>query len=378
MLKKQSLPNYLILLALLIGLFTPTSVITKPSVGKASPPYAPEQWYGPDWLYRKEITIDHTQVSADLTDFPVLVYIDADAGLAAEAQSNGDDLLFTDSSDVKLDHEIEFFDSSNGELVAWVKAPLVQSSVDTTIYLYYGNPYASSQENAAGVWDNDYVMIQHLSETSGTHYDSTANSNDGTPLNGLIQGVTGITGGAAQLDGVDDFIDVGTDTSLDVFGPNHDFSIFLWVKRSATNDIEGFFSSGSGSTFGIYFGSASQNTDDMRFMSTDNSVNFETTSGTIGDTEWHLVGLTADRNGNLSFWADGALEYTQSISGLAGEAERLIDAFARDEIEQYRFLPCRGRRRGSLSSSRSETQGNDVRASGEASSTLNKMPRIHS
>ena len=34
------------------------------------------------------------------------------------------------------------------------------------------------------------------------------------------------------------------------------------------------------------------------------------------------------------------------ISGLAGEAEQLIDAFARDEIEQYRFLPCRGRRRG--------------------------------
>ena len=33
------------------------------------------------------------------------------------------------------------------------------------------------------------------------------------------------------------------------------------------------------------------------------------------------------------------------ISGLAGEAEQLIDAFARGEIEQYRFLPCRGRRR---------------------------------
>jgi hypothetical protein len=32
------------------------------------------------------------------------------------------------------------------------------------------------------------------------------------------------------------------------------------------------------------------------------------------------------------------------ISGLAGEAKCLIDAFARDEIEQYRFLPCRGRR----------------------------------
>jgi predicted Fe-Mo cluster-binding NifX family protein len=32
------------------------------------------------------------------------------------------------------------------------------------------------------------------------------------------------------------------------------------------------------------------------------------------------------------------------ISGLAGEAERLIEAFLQDEIERYRFLPGRGRR----------------------------------
>ena len=34
------------------------------------------------------------------------------------------------------------------------------------------------------------------------------------------------------------------------------------------------------------------------------------------------------------------------ISGLAGEAERLIGAFLRDEIERYQFLPCRRRRKG--------------------------------
>jgi hypothetical protein len=35
------------------------------------------------------------------------------------------------------------------------------------------------------------------------------------------------------------------------------------------------------------------------------------------------------------------------IFGLVGEAERLIDAFLRNEIERYRFLPCRaGRGRG--------------------------------
>lgn len=34
------------------------------------------------------------------------------------------------------------------------------------------------------------------------------------------------------------------------------------------------------------------------------------------------------------------------ISGLAGKAERLIEAFISDDIERYRFLPCRARRGG--------------------------------
>lgn len=37
----------------------------------------------------------------------------------------------------------------------------------------------------------------------------------------------------------------------------------------------------------------------------------------------------------------------QVIPGLAGKAEQLIEAFVRDEIERYRFVPCgRGRRHG--------------------------------
>jgi predicted Fe-Mo cluster-binding NifX family protein len=31
------------------------------------------------------------------------------------------------------------------------------------------------------------------------------------------------------------------------------------------------------------------------------------------------------------------------IAGLAGEAEQLIDAFLRDELDRHQFLPCRGR-----------------------------------
>jgi predicted ribosomally synthesized peptide with SipW-like signal peptide len=39
-------------------------------------------WYDIDWDYRKEITIDHTELDADLTDFPVLISIPSDTDLA--------------------------------------------------------------------------------------------------------------------------------------------------------------------------------------------------------------------------------------------------------------------------------------------------------
>ncbi len=48
------------------------------------------------------------------------------------------------------------------------------------------------------------------------------------------------------------------------------------------------------------------------------------------------------------------------VTGLAGEARQLIDAFLRDEIERYRFVPCRrgrggGRRARCRRQSRSRT-----------------------
>ena len=46
------------------------------------------------------------------------------------------------------------------------------------------------------------------------------------------------------------------------------------------------------------------------------------------------------------------------IFGLVGEAERLIDAFLRNEIERYRFLPCRGGR-GRARGGRGSSRGHD-------------------
>ena len=187
-----------------------------------------------------------------------------------------------------------------GNLVAWVKIPTLSSTTDTIIYMYYGNAAAGTQENPNGVWDPGYVMVQHLEEVSGIHEDSTLNNNDGTAYDLASQDAVGKIDGADEFDATNDLIDVGISSSLDVFGPNQDFSIFLWARRNSTSGVEGFFSSGSSGDNGIYFGSAYQNTDDMRFLSKSNTVSTESTNGAIGDTDWHYVGVTADRDGNLT------------------------------------------------------------------------------
>ncbi|GAH13970.1 unnamed protein product, partial [marine sediment metagenome] len=51
-----------------------------------------------------------------------------------------------------LYHEIESFDSSTGELVAWVNIPILSTAIDVDFYMYYGNLQCASQEFPEMVW----------------------------------------------------------------------------------------------------------------------------------------------------------------------------------------------------------------------------------
>jgi hypothetical protein len=133
------------------------------------------------WLYRKQITIDHTKVSDTLVNFPVIVST-TDTDLKTKTQSDGDDILFMDTTGAatQLSHEIEQYDQSVGTLVAWVNLPTISSSQDTIFYMYYGNPSCSSQQNPATTWDSNYLAIWHMNNADGAQ-DSTGD-HDATPV----------------------------------------------------------------------------------------------------------------------------------------------------------------------------------------------------
>ncbi|MDH7606648.1 MAG: DUF2341 domain-containing protein [Candidatus Bathyarchaeota archaeon] len=194
--------------------------------------FTTNQWWCCNWQYRRAIIIDNTKVNGELTDFPLLIEI-LDNGLVGKTQPDGDDIVFVDADNVKLDHQIEFYDSSMGHLIAWVRVPYLSSTANTVIYMYYGNPDCESQQNPAAVWQEGYQLVLHLNEKTGLHYDSTINGNNGTPLKGVLQGVPGKIDGADTFDGINDYIAIPHSDTL--AGYTEAFTVSFWIKIEDTS-----------------------------------------------------------------------------------------------------------------------------------------------
>ncbi|MFW9893511.1 MAG: DUF2341 domain-containing protein, partial [Candidatus Thorarchaeota archaeon] len=280
-----------------------------------------------EFSYKKDITIDHTKVSTDLTDFPLLLDI-FDSDLKTKVQLNGEDIVFKSGENV-LSHEIEVFDQSyNGShahLVAWVKTDL-SSSVDTTITMYYGNPNIGSQENAAGVWSSNFKGVWHLGEDpTETLYDSSGSSNDGTGYN--LQSddqVDGQIDGSIDFDNNQDYIDCGNDTSLNV-GSN-DFSLSLWFKYDGV-DMGVLAGKGAVLNARRYRISIESGPGMLMAEIDDNNVAMSVFStSTYGDNLWHHVSLVRDGN-NLRLYIDGT-EDPNSPTDITGYGSL-------DEVESF-------------------------------------------
>lgn len=112
-----------------------------------------------DWTIRRPLTVDRTLVAGPLTDFPLLVQL-ADTHLAANAQPDGDDLVFVAADGVtRLDYEIEAWDDAAGALTAWVRLPGLDNTTDTRFFLYLGNPAAVDQTDPVGVFGADADLV---------------------------------------------------------------------------------------------------------------------------------------------------------------------------------------------------------------------------
>ncbi|MCK5044445.1 LamG domain-containing protein [Candidatus Parcubacteria bacterium] len=143
-----------------------------------------------------------------------------------------------------------------------------------------------------------------MDEGSGsTIYDEADNNNNGT-ISGAAW-VEGKHGLALSLDGINDYVDCGSNDSLN-FGTN-DFTIALWAKtkEDSFRSLAGKTDSTANSGYSI------DSYGEIRFILDDNNSYMAETTETIDDNNWHHI--VALREGdNLKIYIDGLLSATDS------------------------------------------------------------------
>jgi hypothetical protein len=267
-----------------------------------------------DWGARKKITIHSSSVSGDLTDFPVMIST-TDIDLKDKAQSDGDDIVFVaGDNETQLDHEIEYYDSSTGELIAWVKLPSISSSIDTVFYMYYNNSDAINQENEEGVWSNGYAGVYHMVEETGPIGNSASDTNDGTRENTPTRD-TGKIGYAQNFSGggADDYFNLGDLGLCD--GTNENFTISTWVNinNSGVEDWGKIVSKRNSSDTAYVYSLAFDNTASKEVYI---YVNEDGSSGVpIIKTDWVYLSFTYDGSDQKLYYNETLMLTDTGMSG---------------------------------------------------------------
>ncbi|HMA99761.1 MAG TPA: DUF2341 domain-containing protein, partial [Spirochaetota bacterium] len=263
-------------------------------------------WYDADWGYRRKITINSNSVFGTLTNFPYLVAFTNDSELSnLVGKSDGSDIMFVNHTDSnKLSYEREYY--TNGDFFAWVKVPLLADQSNTVIYMYFGNPLASEQQDRSNTWDSDYLLTLHMSEKgSGTRYDSTTNAHHCTPANYEGDEATnGIVAGGDYFDG-SDYLD------MPLLGTTSNMSLEIWVNiNSLPNTFNSLFHNDGWEGYDIHTRIRDNGTVDLGING--NTPTDRSSSYTFGPADygiWQHIVFTYSASSNfLRFYINGTFD----------------------------------------------------------------------
>lgn len=234
---------------------------------------------GLEYSTRKKITIDHTNVDSDLTDFPLLVKFTSDSDISAGSNADGFDHRFTASDGTTLlKYERESYSAGTG--VYWVKVPTVAGASNTDIYLYYRTTDTADGADAANVWDSNFLAVYHFKEGSGT---SAADSKGGTSftLSGSpTWSATGPAKGSLDFDG-------SNDNTNSIAAAYNGFSCTIVARRD--DSIDAF-----GTVFGFkanYASLTAWNNNDVIFLNTVAGGVGTISNKWVDDSAFHYIGF---------------------------------------------------------------------------------------
>ncbi|OQP58419.1 DUF2341 domain-containing protein [Niastella populi] len=276
------------------------------------------------YAYGKTITLQGTQISGTLTDFPVLISL-TDNSLRTTANggrvlnANGYDIVFTlpDCSTI-LPMQIERYTATTGQLVAWVKVPSLTGGSNQIIYMFYGKSGVVSNPSSTGVWDASYMGVYHFnsSVTDGTsnnrHLTDVSTANLAASKIGegrRLANTPNITSGTAGVR----YLQLPNN----IFNSVTNFTFEGWVYLETVNTSwERIFDFGRNTNFNMFLCPSINGNGVKRFAITinGNGTEQQVSSGTTtGTGAWHHFAVTINAATNTGvLYYDGAANATNT------------------------------------------------------------------
>lgn len=166
-----------------------------------------------EWQYSRRIIIDSSAMTGQdpLIGVPVLVHLtDQDVDHSA-TDPMVSALRFHALTGETLPHEVEQW-NPNGDSYVWVHIPQIDPTAENVIRMSYGHPDPPPRLPEDLVWDENFAAVWHFDNDAE---DSSGNGNHGTTYGAPTFHGDGPTGSALRFDGSDDYIEVGSDATLD-------------------------------------------------------------------------------------------------------------------------------------------------------------------
>jgi len=251
----------------------------------------------------------------DLHDYQVRIHLDRSNFPLEKCKPDGSDIRFRDDSGEILPYWIERWNAAEG--VIWCKIPFIPAESSKFIWMIYGNPNAKSESNGNAVFEmfdvQGIVGFWHFDEpqwtgATGEVRDETG-VNHGTAYGGATTTSDAVYGRAGLFDGVDDYISISDDDSLDI---TDEITIEVWVyasppSNSADRGIIGKGWDGGGEAYNMEWDHTSAG---MHINFANNVLSAQNPPTTTG---WHHMVGTYDGS-VMKLYIDGCLDNSANNS----------------------------------------------------------------
>ncbi len=278
--------------------------------------------------FGKKLTIDATQVmgASPLINFPVMIRLtggSADADLVSVANgghvenASGYDIVFgsDQTASTILDHQIESYDPTTGEYVAWVRIPTLSNSIDTEIFIFYGNCAVATDPSTTSVWNSDFDAVYFLHNDFN---DATANGNNGANTGSTDTSPALIADG--QAFGINDYVQIPSASISAAQG-----TVSIWSYATTFTGTEQYMFGHTSNTSGfadriqLYTDDGSGGLD----LGLGNNHNLQQGIVNLAANVWNYVALTWNGS-NCFVYVNGQLVHTEAYGGL-GTLESYLD-----------------------------------------------------